>query len=158
MTTDFQRSKVYNAEFTFRDLLKRAADSPQIEMAGSTFVLPPEALFSSPETVQAYVDRVLVHPAVVERWGRSKISVRKRKGTTKAHYQRRDQTIAVPDSQWALREVVVLHEIAHHFSAFGPSHGPQFVDTLLGLVGAIMGPQAQLVLRILYSEEGVKVA
>ncbi len=149
---DFQKAKVYGAEFIFRDMLDRALESPQILLGGSTLVLPPEAKFSAPQTVQAYVNRVLSHPGVVERFGASQVSVRKRKGTTKAHYHM--GVIAIPDDNWALRETVILHELAHHFSR--GQHGPGFTAAFLELIGAVMGPQAQLVLRILYGDEGVK--
>ncbi len=152
---DVQRQKVYAAEDRFADLLDKSLDNNSaVFLAGSTLVLPPEAKFSTPATVQAYVDRVLSHRGVVARFGGSKVSVRQRKGVTKAHYHR--GVIAVPDVKVYLRETVVLHELAHHFSRDSqPAHGPQFTDTLLELVGAVMGVQAQLALRILYGDNEV---
>ncbi len=154
---DFQRSKVYRAEYIFEDLLDRSVENPQITLGGSTLVLPPEAKFSTPATVQTYVDQVLSHPAVVERHGPTQVSVRKRKGVTAAHYQLGE--IAVPDDKRSLREFVILHELAHHFTRRGgrvSDHGPEFTATLLELVGAVMGVQAQLALRILFGDNGVK--
>ncbi len=58
-------------------------------------------------------------PSVRRRWPAAEpLAVRARRGTTAAHYEYDGDlaTIAVPDrhTTWALRELVVLHEIAHH--------------------------------------------
>jgi putative metallohydrolase (TIGR04338 family) len=87
--------------------------------------------------------------------------VRARRGATAAHYERSDDdgaAIAVPDrgSTWALRELVVLHEIAHHLSDAEPPHGRQFVATFCGLAEAVMGPEVAHVLRVVYAKEGVR--
>ena len=65
-------------------------------------------------------------------------------------------TIAVPDRQttWALRELVVLHEIAHHLCRADPPHGPEFVATFCELAEAVMGPEVGHVLRVVYAKEG----
>ena len=89
------------------------------------------------------------------------LTVRARRGATAAHYERSDDdgaAIAVPDrgSTWALRELVVLHEIAHHLSDAEPPHGPQFVETFCGLAEAVMGPEVAHVLRVVYAKEGVR--
>jgi putative metallohydrolase (TIGR04338 family) len=86
--------------------------------------------------------------------------VRARRGVTAAHYERRDAvaTIAVPDrtSSWALRELVVLHEIAHHLCDAEPPHGPRFVATFCELAGVVMGREVEHVLRVVYVKEGVR--
>jgi putative metallohydrolase (TIGR04338 family) len=81
-------------------------------------MLPPEARFASAPSVQRYVDDVLAHSTVRARWPAAGVlTVRPRRGATAEHYERSDEgaAIAVPDrrSTWALRELVVLHEIAH---------------------------------------------
>ena len=68
-----------------------------------------------------------------------------RRGVTAAHYERRPTTargVAVPDgrTRWALRELVVLHEIAHHLCDAEPPHGPEFVATFCDLAGRRDGP------------------
>ena len=67
-------------------------------------------------------------------------------------------TIAVPErhTTWALRELVVLHEIAHHLCGAEPPHGPEFVATFCELAEAVMGPEVAHVLRVVYSKEGVR--
>ena len=47
--------------------------------------------------------------------------------------------IAVPERDtWALRELVVLHELAHHVSQADPPHGPAFVAAVGGSGIALM--------------------
>ena len=59
-------------------------------------------------------------------------------------------------STWALRELVVLHEVAHHLSDAVPPHGPEFVATFCELAQAVMGPEVAHVLRVVYAKEGVR--
>jgi putative metallohydrolase (TIGR04338 family) len=160
---DTQRAKVYAAEEFVRTLFDRAAEHGNrvVEFFGTQLTLPPEGRFASAPSAQRYVDDVLAHPAVRARWpGVGALTVRPRRGATAAHYERSDDgaTIAVPDhrSTWALRELVVLHEIAHHLSDAEPPHGPEFVATFCGLAEAVMGPEVAHVLRIVYAKEGVR--
>ncbi|MCV7072609.1 TIGR04338 family metallohydrolase, partial [Mycobacterium rufum] len=80
-------------------------------------------------------------------------------GATAAHYERAGDaaTIAVPQGReaWALRELVVLHEVAHHLCDTEPAHGPEFVATLRELAAAVMGPEVAHVLRVVCANEGV---
>lgn len=161
---DHQRSKVYAAEQFVRTLFDRAAqhNSRSIDFFGTQLTLPPEARFGSVEAVQRYVDDVLGLPAVGARFGAAPVSVRARRGESAAHYENRGGTgtIAVPDrggSDWALRELVVLHEIAHHFCEVGgPAHGPEFVETFCELASLVMGVEVGHVLRVVYAKEGVR--
>ncbi|MDX1885285.1 TIGR04338 family metallohydrolase [Mycolicibacterium sp. 120270] len=163
MTRDSQRSKVYAAEGFVRTLFDRAAEhsSRTIEFFGTNLTLPPEARFASVESVQSYVDDVLALGPVRERWPDvAALAVRPRRGVTAAHYERDEHgaAIAVPERRttWALRELVVLHEIAHHLCDAAPPHGPEFVATFCDLAGAVMGPEAAHVLRVVYAKEGVR--
>ncbi|QNI05234.1 TIGR04338 family metallohydrolase [Mycobacterium kubicae] len=161
---DAQRAKVYAAEEFVRTLFDRAAEhgSPMIEFFGTQLTLPPEGRFGSVPSVQRYVDDVLALPAVRSHWpGVGPLRVRPRKAATAAHYENRDGagTIAVPDrdtADWAMRELVVLHEIAHHLCQTPPPHGPQFVATMCTLAEAVMGPELGHVLRVVYAKEGVR--
>jgi putative metallohydrolase (TIGR04338 family) len=148
---DSQRSKVYAAEEFVRTLFDRAAEhgSRSVEFFGTQLTLPPEARFGSVPAVQRYVDDVLALP------------VRARRAATAAHYENRDGTgvIAVPDldtADWAMRELVVLHEIAHHLCDAQPPHGSQYVATLCTLAELVMGPELGHVLRVVYAKEGVR--
>ena len=57
---------------------------------------------------------------------------------------------------WALRELVVLHEFAHHVCRSDPPHGPEFVAAHCELASAVMGPEVAHVLRVVYAKEGVR--
>lgn len=154
---DTQRAKVYAAEEFVRTLFDRAAERGNrvVEFFGTQLTLPPEGRFASVAAVQRYVDDVLAHVGADR-----PLTVRARRGVTAAHYERFDEdaTIAVPDrrSTWALRELVVLHEIAHHLSDAEPPHGPEFVATFCGLAETVMGPEVAHVLRVVYAKEGVR--
>ena len=161
---DTQRAKVYAAEEFVRTLFDRAAEHGNhvVEFFGTQLTLPPEGRFASSPSVQRYVDDVLAHPGVLARWTAvGALTVRARRGATAAHYEHSDDngaTIAVPDhrSKWALRELVVLHEIAHHLCDAEPPHGPEFVATFCELAEAVMGAEVSHVLRVVYSKEGVR--
>ena len=160
---DTQRAKVYAAEEFVRTLFDRAAEHGNrvVDFFGTQLTLPPEGRFASAAAVQSYVDDVLAHPAVRDRWpGAWALTVRARRGTTAAHYEcsEDDAVIAVPDrlANWALRELVVLHEIAHHLNDAEPAHGPEFVGTFCELADAVMGPEVGHVLRVVYAKEGAR--
>ncbi|CAN5254027.1 TIGR04338 family metallohydrolase [soil metagenome] len=161
---DSQRSKVYAAEEFARTLFDRAAahGSNVVDFFGMSLTLPPEARFGSVAAVQRYVEQVLALPAVRDRWPElPTLAVRPRRGTTAAHYEIADGTgvIAVPESEtlWALRELVVLHEVAHHLCPAQPAHGPEFAATFTELASLVMGPEAGQVLRVLYDKHGVRL-
>jgi putative metallohydrolase (TIGR04338 family) len=160
---DTQRAKVYAAEEFVRTMFDRAADhgNRSVDFFGTQLTLPPEGRFASVQAVQRYVDDVLVHPGVRHRWpAAGPLTVRARRGATAAHYERTDDgaTIAVPDrrTSWALRELVALHEIAHHLSVAEPPHGPDFIATFCDLADAVMGPEVGHVLRVVYAKEDVR--
>jgi putative metallohydrolase (TIGR04338 family) len=154
---DTQRAKVYAAEEFVRTLFDRAAEHGNrvVDFFGTQLTLPPEGRFATAAAVQRYVDDVLAHVGTDR-----PLRVRARRGATAAHYERTDDdaTIAVPDrrTSWALRELVVLHEIAHHLSDVEPPHGPEFVATFCELAEAVMGPEVAHVLRVVYAKEGVR--
>jgi putative metallohydrolase (TIGR04338 family) len=163
-TRDWQRAKVYAAEEFVRTLFDRAAEhgSRSVDFFGAQLTLPPEARFGSLEAVQRYVDEVLALPAVRRQWpGVAPLTVRARRAASAAHYESRDGTgvIAVPDqarANWAMRELVVLHEVAHHLCDASPPHGSQYVATLCTLAELVMGPELGHVLRVVYAKEGVR--
>ncbi len=127
-----------------------------VELYGSRLTLPTERKFASVESVQRYCDRVLSLGWVRTTWERAAVPVRvrARAGTTAAHYEVADAVLAVPlhdrGTAWALRELVILHELAHHLAPpecdLAP-HGPQFCTRYLELVEGVIGPEAAFVLR-----------
>lgn len=161
---DAQRSKVYAAEEFVRTLFERAAEhgSGDVEFFGGRLTLPPEARFASVAAVQRYVDDVLALPTVRQQWPHIlPLRVRSRRAATAAHYENHDGAgvIAVPDrdtADWAMRELVVLHEITHHLCDAQPPHGPQFVASMCTLAELVMGPELGYLLRVVYAREGVR--
>jgi putative metallohydrolase (TIGR04338 family) len=119
--------------------------------------LPVERKFASIESVQDYVNRVLALNWVRETWARAAtpIHVRARAGNNAAHYESDCATMAVPEYRsgkaWAFRELVVLHEIAHHLDPSDP-------DDPSTLVGEIIGPEAAFVLRAMLLAGGVRLS
>lgn len=161
---DAQRAKVYAAEEFVRTLFDRAAEhgSRSVEFFGTQLTLPPEARFASAASVQHYVDAVLALPAVRQRWPViGPLSVRTRRAGAAAHYENHDGVgvIAAPEQRsggWAMRELVVLHEIAHHLCDAQPPHGSAFVTTFCALAEVVMGPELGYVLRAVFAREGVR--
>lgn len=157
---DTQRAAVYRAEEMVRGLFEHAGAGRTVDVLGVPLTLPPEARFASAASVQSYVDRVL---------GPNQVRVRARAGASAAHYESspgRLPVVAVPatrDGAWALRELVILHELAHHLVTKGGengtagAHGPEFTAALIDLAAQVMGPEAGLALRIVYAESGVAV-
>ena len=163
MTRDGQRAKVYAAEGFVRTMFDRAAErgNPVVDFFGTQLTLPPEGRLGPPSGVPTNVSKVWPHPAARHRGPPApRRRVRPRRGAAAAHYERVDDvaTIAVPQGRemWALRELVVLHEIAHHLCDADPPHGPAFVATFCELAATVMGAEVAHVLRVVYAREGVK--
>jgi putative metallohydrolase (TIGR04338 family) len=151
---DSQRSRVYAAEdgWALRlDAARRGA--PRAVVAGSSVLLPAELLFGTLEAAQEYADRAVPsYPPVV---------LRARKGPGKAHWEA-PGVIALPVPEhgqaWALRESVLLHELAHHVAFHShevADHGPTYRECMLDLVEQALGPEAALALRVAYGEVGL---
>ena len=169
---DTQRTGVYESEALVRTMFDRADERGLrvVEVLGSQLTLPVERKFASIESVQDYVNRVLALNWVRSTWVRAStpVRVRARSGHTAAHYESDCATIAIPEHRagaaWAFRELVVLHELAHHLDPSDPDvpaqapHGPEFVDRYLTLVGEIIGPEAAFALRATMLAGGVTCA
>ena len=161
---DSQRERVYQAEFMLRGIYETiaATGNPVVELDGIQLTMPPEARFGSVESVQSYCDRVLalIDDGRPEWASPAPVSVRERRGTAKAHYEwsfSGGGVIAVPvvGSRWAMREIVVLHELSHHLAP-GAKHGPGFVTVMNDLLGRVMGPEVALAHKILCTHQEVK--
>jgi len=145
--TDRYRAVVYRAEDQWSASLDRGGP---VDFFGSTIDIPAQLRFGRIEEVSTYVKSVCsdinVEPA----------SVRHRKGGTRAHYS--NGVIAIPGNEpWAMRESVVLHEIAHHVCVStdaNASHDCRFTATMLTLVRIRLGHEAELLLRTGYSAAG----
>ncbi|WP_433729006.1 TIGR04338 family metallohydrolase [Nocardia sp. CA-129566] len=165
---DGQRAKVYDAEQLVRGVFDRADEygNRTVEIYGSHLTLPIERRFASVESVQVYTDKVLGLNWVRAQWERAAtpVRVRSRAGTAAAHYEAAEAVLAVPlhtgATAWALRELVILHELAHHLEPAVASvapHGPEFCSRYLELVDGIIGPEAGLLLRTSMLSCGVRL-
>jgi putative metallohydrolase (TIGR04338 family) len=159
---DNQKAKVYKAEDLVMNVLANVAttDARTFDFYGSSLVLPDERKFGDIDSVQRYVDQVLALNWVRSTWpsrADQTVTVRARKGDAHAHYQL--GVIAVPDHKgnisWAMREMVVLHELAHHFARGGESHGVHFASTYLHLVSELVGNEVGLLLTDAFARNGV---
>jgi len=159
VTRDSGRSRFYETERLALDMVERAGTAGHtVQLAGTTLTLPVEARFGSVDAVQDYADRVLALASVRERFPRAQtpITVRRRRSGAAAHYSPERGEIAVPDDvdgRWALRELVILHEVAHHLNDDdGPPHGRAYANILVDLVGLVLGPELALVYRVLLGD------
>jgi putative metallohydrolase (TIGR04338 family) len=128
-------------------------------VAGSSVLLPAELHFGTLEAAQEYAQRALpAYPPV---------RLRVRKGPRQAHWEP-PGVIALPVPEhgqpWALKESVLLHELAHHVafhkiqalhSSGATDHGPTYRACMLDLVEQQLGPEAALALRVSYGEAGL---
>jgi len=161
---DPQRARVYEAEGVLARMIDRRTDFPVALAFGSRVVVPDDRKFGDIDSVQRFVDAVLtldfVRRAAPER-AALPVRVRARAGATKAEYEFATHTIAVPPhrvgGRWAMRELVVLHEIAHHLAP-EPGHGPAFLACFLHLVGELIGDEAAFLLRSSFLDAGVELA
>ena len=135
------------------DAARRGA--ARAEVAGSSLLLPAEVRFGTLEAARSYVSSVL--PADVP-----PVRLRERRGQAHAHWESPD-VVALPlpsyGEPWALRQTVLLHELAHHvdFHRSGSAgHGPSYVAAMLALVAQELGEHAAFALRVDYAEAGVQ--
>lgn len=165
---DSQRSRVYDAEALVRRMFDRAEESGArtVELYGSRITLPIERKFASVDSVQTYANRVLALNWVRAQWDRATepLTVRARAGTAAAHYETGRAVLAVPlhagGTAWALRELVILHELAHHLEPSPgelSAHGPEFCTRYLDLVDGVIGPEAALILRTTLHDCGARI-
>lgn len=137
---DSSRAAVYAAEDQFCALLDRGG---AVDFHGSVLDLPAERRFGDVAAVQRYLDAVRDTS-----WGFTHVPrpvVRRRRGP-KAAVWHAPAEIAVPEAtRWALREVVVLHEYAHHVNHHangGAGHDRGFCQLHVELVTGALGPAA----------------
>jgi putative metallohydrolase (TIGR04338 family) len=124
-----------------------------------------ERHFADLPSVQAYLDKVLALAWVRQRWpdiAAQPVVVRERRGAARAHYEREGAVVALPlhhgGTAWALRELVVLHELAHHLGGDADTgHGPAFVGRLVELADGVIGPEAAFLLRVTMADQGVTI-
>lgn len=164
-TRDAQRSRVYRAEDAWAARLDAARQGAVLAtVGGSAVVLPAERRLGSLEAAADYGQRVLALAEVRAALGQvDPPALRTRRGGRAAHWES-PGTIAlhVPahGEPWALRESVLLHELAHHAGETTGrcrGHRAPFPAVVLLLVGAALGDEAALALRVEYGAHQVDV-
>jgi putative metallohydrolase (TIGR04338 family) len=163
VTRDDQRALVYGAEQQVLNHVERAGGAV-VDFFGTQLSLPAERRFCDVAEVQKYVaevTKVLRHEEEFSRL--TTPTIRHRKGSGCAHYESERSVIAMPsDSPWAMRELIVLHEFAHHvtfsLTPDASAHGDEFVKNYLSLVERFLGPELRLLMFAAMSSQGVKVA
>lgn len=151
---DSQRSAVYAAESSVRDMVDRGAD---VDFHGTVLAIEPDRRFGQVTDVPRYLDWVRAHD-----WGYPDVpapTVRLRRGAAKAAWEA-PGVIALPDAAWARRELVVLHEYTHHalWHTLGPAelgHGPTFCRHFAELVRQAVGPSVGLLLTDAFHTAGL---
>jgi putative metallohydrolase (TIGR04338 family) len=161
---DSQRSKVYRGEW--------ALDAKAVAAGHEARV------YYSVEDIQQFVNDVCGSEFVREQWGSNpSVTVRRRHGHRKAHYEGWSRVIAIPirnteigdavRAGWAQSERVILHEVGHaiqhqclrnrdeHGRPVAP-HGREFARIMVALVGEFIGKQEQKWLKEGYKSTGAK--
>jgi putative metallohydrolase (TIGR04338 family) len=160
---DQLRGRVYAAESQVRAAVERAAAGGGVDFFGSMLPVPQERRFSDFAEVASYIAGVLVDERLRGAFGAIDApGLRARAGEAEAHYEFDTAVIALPQGGgWAWRELVILHELAHHITALvhpeAASHGPEFASVYCRLVEWQLGGAASLLLRAALDGEGVVV-
>lgn len=148
-----------------RQLDFAAAGARTVTVAGSTVVLPLEVRFGALEAAQRYTDDVVSSAPFRAGFPRAAVTplrLRPRKGGRSAHYEA-PGIIALHEPEfgaaWSLREMVVLHEIAHHAAhhdlADVPAHGPRYAGAFVRVVTDALGPETGLLLTSAFADHRV---
>jgi putative metallohydrolase (TIGR04338 family) len=162
---DAGRARVYRAEDAWADRLDAARRGAALAtIGGSSVLLPAERRFGTLAAAATYAARVVALPEVVARAGVvAPPALRPRRGVRLAHWEP-PGTIALPvprhGEPWAMRETVLLHELAHHVgetSGLSRGHRAPFPALVLLLVEAALGDEAAFALRVSYGQEQVAV-
>lgn len=159
MSKDVDRVKVYRAEQQISGAF--SASSGDFDFFGSKIYVQPETLFRNLNEIQQYADAVISRYVQRKNEHMTSVKVRARKGNLEAHYEYESSTIAIPTrSDWAMRELVILHEIAHHITwqknSTVAAHGVEFLNTYLELVSAELGQEACLLLHTAFDSQGLE--
>lgn len=148
--------RAYAAECELREQL----ETPAVTLHGCTVTVPVERRFAELADVQRYVDLVLALNWVRARYPRAaeSITVERSKKINIADCGSGVMRVNPDHSRWAMRETVILHEVAHHLAPLGSAHDVEFRTTYLHLLEELVGPEAAFLMRSNYTDQGLKVA
>lgn len=151
------KKRVYAAEFNLRSMFDHAGEHRNAIVSGVTLTLPDERKFGALETVQCYVDWVLDY--VSDTYPSTPCTVVEGHGNLRKHAYHCGSQITLPQrdrTAWAWREIVVLHEIAHHLTP-GHEHDAVFAGCLAFLLSEVIGPEAGWAYTVLLANEGINI-
>lgn len=151
------KQKVYAAEFIMRDMFRNSTVSPTVHVHGVTLTLPVERWFGALETVQSYVDAVIDIAQPRYKAPSCKVIEGRKSLRRKAYWDWKQ--IVLPQREvtnWAWREIVVLHEVAHHLTP-GAEHNEEFCAAYVYLLSEIMGPEAGWLYTVLLADNGIEI-
>lgn len=168
MSTDIQKQNVYDAEHAYVIYMDLAAESEsgmvQAKIAGSTMTVSMDRKFSDLAGVQRYVDAITASPYINQKFpsiAGVKIAVDPRL-ESRSYYRNMNHQITLAGSKksgrWAMREFVVLHELAHAATRHIGGHGPEFAAAFVELVEFAISPEVAYALRMSMYEAGCKIA
>ncbi len=148
-----ETDEVYAAE----ERVVRWIEERTVRLGGVTWQPEPDPLFRDVREVARFCEQAC------DRLGVPRVVVRARKGPKKAHYDGQLMEIAVPTAEvggaWALRGLVVIHELAHHLVGVGGireggPHGATFRTRMMHALDVLGFPvQAQLLRIALETDE-----
>ncbi|MEA5154381.1 DUF2786 domain-containing protein [Raineyella sp.] len=125
------------ALYAAEDRLIRWVEDGSVRLEGTTWLPERDPLFRDVKEVARFCD------AACDRLGVPRVGVRARQGPKQAEYRATLMEIAVPTAEiggaWALRGIVVVHELAHHLVAVGGRRegGPHGASFRLRLTHAL---------------------
>lgn len=163
MARDTLRAKVYAAESQVREAMESAVTAGAIDFFGSLLPPPVERRFGNLDEVEIYLRDCCVADEFRNLFGDMSVpQLRDRAGDDQAHYEFDTEMIALPsESEWAMRELVVLHELAHHVVGLrrpeAAHHGDYFAAVYCALVHNNLGGAAGLMLRAAFDGQGIAV-
>ncbi len=145
---------MYAAESLVVDMVDRGAD---VTFHGSAVSPEADRKFGQVRDITRYLDWLRGHD-----WAYPELPapvVRVRRGAAKATWEA-PGVIAVPDAAWARRELIVLHEFAHHVvwhrsGRTDNTHGPAFCRVFADLVRNAVGPSTGLLLTDAFHRAGL---
>lgn len=145
-----RQTGIYTAELEVRRIMRNPRE---LAPNGHLGLYPVELCWTTVEQVQGYLEIVLSWPWDRWRTGKAWPCIAHWDDWPTPHY--RSGVICLPKSApWNLRELVVLHELAHHFTQ-GQQHGPAWVQAFVDLVSTCIDPIVGQLLRTHFNQQGI---
>lgn len=152
--SDADRARAYSSEYLLRDQL----EVPAVTLHGTTITIPVERKFADLPDVQRYVDKVLALNWVLAEYPQAAqpLTVVRSRVINEASCGGGTLYVNPDHTRWALRESVILHEVAHHLAPYD-AHGVYFRMCFLALLEGIIGAEAAFLLRCNYMDNQLSV-